>query len=517
MTSQEKEIHQRKVDNRRKAMMLIRRLKNEQFRNGEQRKDFIQIITQLALSSDAEARKVIKAIGDFMSSYSWPIKRLGEDTTFLKLINKLYHILEKEEMKPSTIQRYKPILSAEQRKAFLENKRLDEDFNIKDIERFLRRTSIILQRYSGKKFTYTAKEKFRKVSGKEYLGVTYMAGSTMVRFNFTKQTIGEVVEVDLWLQYGTKPPITIDCRKTPFTTKLKEIGSIIRKGSISKDDTSKVTIYKKGKEVPILSQDEVQFQKEVEEFKVMENDLKGRVELFKDAVRALVNTNDIHGVIATGTPGIGKSHTVLSVLEGKAEDGGFEMKRNQDFIYLKGGKITAPQFFGYLRKYSDKLVVIDDAADSLLKDVDVMGMLKGALEPGDADRMAMYSTGRLQDPDKEDDDGKIIDPYTGKLIFISNLNMGDLKYIDPVLDRVFHVHFNVDKQTVINFIESMLDNIVPSADLELKKEAFDFFKKFHSEFNSVKIKGVSVRAFTKVVALLQNGTKNWKQLALNVA
>ena len=415
------------------------------------------------------------------------------------------------------IKGYKPILSEEARKAFLENKRLDEAFNIQNIQRFLARTAIVLQRYSGKQFKYTTVEKFRKIQKKEYVGITYTAGTTvMVRFNFTKDTVDQVAEVDLWLSYGSKPPITIDCREVPFVQKLKEIGNIIRKGSISNDDTKQLKIYRKGKEVPILSPEEVEFAKEVEEYKVMENDLEGRVNLFKDAIKVLVTSNDIHGVIATGTPGIGKSYTVLDVLEGKAENGGFEMKRNSDFIYLKGGKITSPQFFSYLRKYPDKLLVIDDAADTLLKDVDVVGMLKGALEPGPADRMAMYSTGRLSDPE-DDDPGKIIDPYTGKLIFISNLNMNDLKYIDPIIDRVFHVHFDVDKKTVMDFIYKMLANIVPSASMDVKEEAFDFFKKYHTEFNSVKIKGVSVRAFTKVVALLQGGTPNWKQLALNIA
>lgn len=513
MTNEEKQQHQRRVDARRKSMMLIRRLRDEQFRNGDQRKEFIQIITQLALSSDAEARKVIKQIGDFMSNYQWPIRRIGEETKFNQLINRLHHLLEKEEM--SEIAKYTPILSEEKRKAFLENKRLDEAFNVQNIERFLRRTAIILQRYSGKQFTYVAKEKFRKVKDKEYLGITYSVGTTLlVRFNFTSQSVDQVAEVDLWLAYGSKPPITIDCRNTPFVTKLKEIGSIIRKGSVTPADTKQVTIYRKGKEVPILSPEEVEFKADMEEYKVMENDLEGRVQLFKDAIKVLVTSDDIHGVIATGTPGIGKSYTVLDVLESSAQNGGFDMKRNQDFIYLKGGKITSPQFFGYLRKYPDKLLVIDDAADTLLKDVDVMGMLKGALEPGSADRMAMYSTGRSSD---DDDEGKIIDPYRGKLIFISNLAMKDLKYIDPVIDRVFHVHFDVDKKTVMDFIYKMLANIVPSATMEVKEEAFDFFKKYHSEFNSVKLKGVSVRAFTKVVALLQGGTKNWKQLALNIA
>jgi len=48
---------------------IINQLKNDNFGNEDQRKKFLQLITKLAISSDKEARKFIKAIGNFCSDY----------------------------------------------------------------------------------------------------------------------------------------------------------------------------------------------------------------------------------------------------------------------------------------------------------------------------------------------------------------------------------------------------------------------------------------------------------------
>lgn len=48
---------------------LIKILKNDNFGNAEKRKEFVKIISQIALSNDPEARRVIKALGKFMSDY----------------------------------------------------------------------------------------------------------------------------------------------------------------------------------------------------------------------------------------------------------------------------------------------------------------------------------------------------------------------------------------------------------------------------------------------------------------
>jgi hypothetical protein len=48
---------------------LISRLRDEDFGNKEQRQVFVKIVTQLALSSDVEARRFIKELGNFASDY----------------------------------------------------------------------------------------------------------------------------------------------------------------------------------------------------------------------------------------------------------------------------------------------------------------------------------------------------------------------------------------------------------------------------------------------------------------
>ena len=48
---------------------LILALQKDSFGNADKRKEFVKLISQIALSNDPEARRVIKALGNFMSSY----------------------------------------------------------------------------------------------------------------------------------------------------------------------------------------------------------------------------------------------------------------------------------------------------------------------------------------------------------------------------------------------------------------------------------------------------------------
>jgi hypothetical protein len=51
------------------VMGMIGRLRDERFASEEQRQQFIKIITQLALSNDAEARRFIRELGNWCSNY----------------------------------------------------------------------------------------------------------------------------------------------------------------------------------------------------------------------------------------------------------------------------------------------------------------------------------------------------------------------------------------------------------------------------------------------------------------
>lgn len=74
---------------RKQIMKVISSLKDNDFYNKETRKDFIKLVTHLALSTDKEARKVVKKISDFMSEY--------EITEAIKMSHKKHSLLFEQE------------------------------------------------------------------------------------------------------------------------------------------------------------------------------------------------------------------------------------------------------------------------------------------------------------------------------------------------------------------------------------------------------------------------------------
>ena len=51
------------------VISLISSLRDERFANEDQRQKFVQIITKLALSNDAEARRFVRELGNWCSDY----------------------------------------------------------------------------------------------------------------------------------------------------------------------------------------------------------------------------------------------------------------------------------------------------------------------------------------------------------------------------------------------------------------------------------------------------------------
>lgn len=51
------------------VMSMIGKLRDENFGNADQRKSFAQIITQLTLSNDPEARRFVRELGKWCTSY----------------------------------------------------------------------------------------------------------------------------------------------------------------------------------------------------------------------------------------------------------------------------------------------------------------------------------------------------------------------------------------------------------------------------------------------------------------
>jgi len=260
----------------------------------------------------------------------------------------------------------------------------------------------------------------------------------------------------------------------------------------------------------ILSAVEKELEAELAQYRVSEQNLIQSIELLKSLVRGIgIVTN---GILVTGTPGVGKTYSTQEILH--KERG---LVENVSYRFLSGGSMSARGLFEELHNYRDQLIVIDDN-DSIFADQDAVNMLKGALQT-QGTRWITYNKASVAGKKDKEGNAAYDTPFefTGQIIMITNLVGKSLSLANPVLDRVNQVHFDISQEDLVQYVEGMLGNIYTHIDLDVKKEVFEFFKKFGPYYKSAKGKGISIRAYTKTLDLVCAGLPEaeWKRLSLN--
>lgn len=201
-------------------------------------------------------------------------------------------------------------------------------------------------------------------------------------------------------------------------------------------------------------------------------------------------------LVLVGGPGLGKTHVVLQTLKdlglkeilpmniAPAQKGGEvdEEVREMllegeplvdegDFIVIKGFS-TPKALYRALYENNGKIIVIDDA-DGAFKDPNAANILKGALDSS-VPRYISWMTEK-----KGDDDLPNRFEFTGRIIFISNLEMS--QFPAAILSRSVHVDLTLTTDEKIERIELILNKFEDETGhagqvLELIKENANRFK-----------------------------------------
>lgn len=287
------------------------------------------------------------------------------------------------------------------------------------------------------------------------------------------------------------------------------VASVLTGKGIKHKDTVIVSVDKAEKEKPILTSEEKEIQKELEQYRIKEEDLKGSIQLLKHLVEGLgVITN---GIIVTGTPGVGKTYTTVDVLENV-------MGKKLDFDYITvTGTISPIEMFKTMHDNRDAVIIFDDC-DEIFKNQDSVNMLKGALQTQGLRRVSYI---KASITGKKDEEGTTLfeNPFefNGQIVMITNFKTSELSRIAPIEDRVNQVHFNISQKDLIDYVEEMLQHIYKDVSMDIKKYVFNYFKKFGPYYKSAQKKGISIRSYTKTLDLVVSGKPEevWKSLAIN--
>jgi hypothetical protein len=232
------------------------------------------------------------------------------------------------------------------------------------------------------------------------------------------------------------------------------------------------------------------------------------------------------GMLITGKGGIGKTYTVLDMLErmGKTDwmkaraDAGVteittddaddeieakveslaELGVSGDYVIFKG-YASAAALYRLLYEHKNRIVIFDDC-DKIIKDGTALNVLKGALDTYE-ERWVSWNTNAAA-PD--------LPPcfkFEGQVIIISNSDMDQID--DAVKTRCFKVDVSMTPEQRVQRMRSVLPKVMPEIDLALKQEALQLMV----DNLDVAI-DVSFRSLMNVIKLRVEPDIDWEDVAV---
>lgn len=195
-------------------------------------------------------------------------------------------------------------------------------------------------------------------------------------------------------------------------------------------------------------------------------------------------------LVITGMAGVGKTHLVKETLKQMG------LKESYDFEHFKG-KATAAGLYLTLYANSDKIVVLDDC-DSVFKDDDAVNILKAALDSYDTRQISYISTKPLKDEFGEPIPSRF--EFTGKIIFISNINQSKLD--EAIRSRSFVADISMNTEQMFTRMEQLLPTMESRIPLAAKQQALEIMKSLHAKYDGVDI---NLRSFIKASRIAAMG------------
>jgi len=195
-------------------------------------------------------------------------------------------------------------------------------------------------------------------------------------------------------------------------------------------------------------------------------------------------------LILVGEGGIGKSHTVKSVINS------LDIPET-NYTFIKGYS-TARGLYNLLYDNNGKIIIFDDC-DSVLDDRVAVNILKSALDSYDSREISWLSKMAKSDeyPNKFE--------FTGQIIFISNKKKSSID--EAILSRSLTVDLTMTPSEKIGRMKHILPNILPNYQLDVKEDALNFL-----DVNKDKCQ-LNFRTLIMISKIRLAHPDNWRQLS----
>lgn len=212
--------------------------------------------------------------------------------------------------------------------------------------------------------------------------------------------------------------------------------------------------------------------------------------------------------VITGEGGLGKSFTVVKTLlkNGFTDASSLEtfeigstVRRSKMFVSIKGYS-TAKGLYRTLYENNGSVIVFDDC-DEVLRDPTALNLLKGALD-SNGKRIISWRA------DLRDDDLPRSFEFTGRVIFISNMNKSRIDQAIRSRSMMIDLSMTTDQKIErMEFIANQ-DDFMPDYSKEVKTDAIALIRELKDEANEI-----SFRTLISV-AKIRASNEDWRDLAI---
>jgi hypothetical protein len=211
---------------------------------------------------------------------------------------------------------------------------------------------------------------------------------------------------------------------------------------------------------------------------------------FLNDLTSMVVTGITPSLIVTGEGGLGKTHSVTKTIE--AND-----LEEMEYVFFKGYS-TARGLYNTLFDNNGKLIIFDDC-DSVLDDKVAVNILKSALDSYEKRTISWMAKMNKSEIYPQQFD------FTGRIIFISNKSKD--KIDEAILTRSLTVDLTMTPDDKVARMESILGNILPEYDMDVKQDALGFLKSVKEEVS------LNMRMLIMVAKMRLMYPETWRNLA----
>ena len=229
---------------------------------------------------------------------------------------------------------------------------------------------------------------------------------------------------------------------------------------------------------------------------------------FVEQLVKMVAANVQASAIITGQGGLGKTYTVQKTLESAGYldlsnmadfQAGMVINKAKTYTMVKGYS-TAKGLYRTLFELNNSVIVFDDC-DDVLKDPTALNLLKGALD-SNGRRIISWRA------DFRDDDLPRSFEFTGRIIFISNLNQSRVD--QAIRSRSMMIDLTMTDDQKIDRMEyiSKSGDFMPEFEISSKEDALKLIRELKDS-----AKEISLRTLISVTKIRAAGDDDWKGLA----